>query len=141
MILEYNFTGCTRLLCTREPDGMGGFTDEWSTGDSLDAVIISTQSPHGHANKTVSMQADRPDAIAEYTVFTRRSVSLPFHAVFRREEDGRIFRILSDACDTKTPKGARLDLRMYAAEEFLLPDGADPQPPTPAPEPDPAPTK
>lgn len=124
LILEKNFTNCTRLLCTKTADGRGAMTDTWSTGETVQLVFTSTQSPHGHANKTVTDSAQRQDAVAEYTVFSRRAVSLPFHAVIRREEDGRIFRILSDAADTCTPKGAKLDLRMYAAEEYKLPDGA-----------------
>lgn len=120
MILEKNFTAFTRLLPIRASDGRGGSVTEWQEAETVDAVAVSTQSPHGHASKTVTTHADAPDAKAEYTVFTRRAVSLPFHAVLRREKDGRIFRILSDAADTETPAGARLDLRMYAAEEWRL---------------------
>lgn len=120
MILEKNFTAFTRLLPVREPDGRGGSVTVWRIAETVDAAAIPSQSPHGHANKTVTTHADAPDAKAAYSLMTRRAVSLPFHAVLRREKDGRIFRILSDAADTETPAGARLDLRMYAAEEWKL---------------------
>lgn len=122
MILEKNFTAFTRLLPIRASDRRGGSVTEWRIAETVDAVAVSAQSPHGHASKTVTAHADAPDAKSEYTVFTRRAVSLPFHAVLRREKDGRIFRILSDPADTETPAGARLDLRMYAAEEWRLPE-------------------
>lgn len=122
MILERNFKPFTRLLPVRTSDGRGGSVTDWQIAETVDAVAVSAQSPHGHADKTATTHANAPDAKAEYTIFTRKAVCLPFHAVLRREKDGRIFRILSDAADTETPDGARLDLRMYAAEEWRLPE-------------------
>jgi hypothetical protein len=39
--------------------------------------------------------------------------------VFRRESDGKIFRVTSDGDDKKTPPSAGLDMRQVTAEEFV----------------------
>lgn len=111
MILEKNFKPFTRLYPDGAPDGSGGFPAIWREGETVQAVCIQTDTD---AENT----AQKPDAKAQYTLLTRRAVSLPFHAVLRRESDGRMFRITDDAADRKTPESAKLDLRMHKAEEY-----------------------
>ena len=113
MILEKNFKPFVRLYPAQTPDGSGGFRTVWQAGETVQAVCIQT-------GTDVENPAQKSDAKAQYTLLTRRAVSLPFHAVLRRESDGRIFRITDDSADRKTPDGARLDLRQYTAEEWRL---------------------
>lgn len=111
MILEKNFKPLTRLYPDGASDGSGGFPVVWHEGETVYAACIQTDTDDGKS-------AQKSDAKAQYTLLTRRAVSLPFHAVLRRESDGRMFRITDDAADRKTPESAKLDLRMHRAEEY-----------------------
>jgi hypothetical protein len=42
--------------------------------------------------------------------------------VFRRNRDGKIFRVTSDGDDKHTPISATLNMRVVTAEEFKLPN-------------------
>ena len=58
-----------------------------------------------------------------YTVTTSRVMTLEFHEVFRRQRDGKIFRVTSDGDDKYTPRSTPLDMRQVTAEEWRLPNG------------------
>lgn len=105
---------CTMIDKTTTSDGRGGFVYEWRDGASFFAACTLDS----------SMEARRAEAqgvTALYTVTTQRSVNLQYHDVFRREEDGKIFRVKSDGDDKKTPKTAGLDMRQVSAEEWAIP--------------------
>ena len=65
-------------------------------------------------------QAAAEGVTSRYTVTTKRDVVLTFHDVFRRETDGKIFRVTSDGDDKHTPNSTYLDMRQVSAEEFKL---------------------
>lgn len=107
---------CTMIDKTTAPDGYGGFEAVWKEGAEFSAAIVLD----------TSMQA----RIAEsqgvknlYTITTPKSINLQFHDVFRRESDGKIFRVTSDGDDKKTPASASLNMRQVSAEEWRLTDG------------------
>ena len=56
-----------------------------------------------------------------YTVTTRKAMNLQYHDVFRRAEDGKVFRVTSDGDDNKTPATAGLNMRQVTAEEYEIP--------------------
>ena len=56
-----------------------------------------------------------------YTVTTKRNKVLEYHEVFRRERDGKLFRVTSDGDDKFTPDSATLDMRQVTAEEWEVP--------------------
>ena len=109
---------CTMIDKTTTSDGRGGFVYEWRDGATFSAACTLDS----------SMEARRAEAqgvTALYTVTTSRSVNLQYHDVFRREEDGKIFRVKSDGDDKKTPKTAGLDMRQVSAEEWEIPTEVD----------------
>ena len=65
--------------------------------------------------------AEAMGVTATYTLTVKRNVALDYHTVLRRESDKKIFRLVSDSDDKKTPEEAALDMRQYDAEEFVLP--------------------
>jgi hypothetical protein len=104
---------CVILNKRTEADGYGGYITTWVDGADFDAAIV----------KDSSMQArigEKQGVTALYTVTTTRALNLQFHDVFRRVEDGKIFRVTSDGDDNKTPKSAGLDMRQVTAEEWSL---------------------
>lgn len=123
-LLDLNFEPFNILTATRTDDNQGGGYNTWTVGEGFAGVAVSALSAHANAKDQTAKHAGAPAADPEYTLLTKRATLLPFHAVVRRAGDGMIFRITSDAKDAKTPKGSLLDLRMHAAEKWLLPDGS-----------------
>ena len=106
---------CTMLDKTTEPDGYGGFTVAYKAGAEFKAAIVFN----------TSLEARRAQAEGVkslYTVTTSRAAILEYHNVFRRERDGKVFRVTSDGDDKYTPKSATLDMRQVTAEEWSLPN-------------------
>lgn len=104
---------CVMLDKRTRADGYGGYITEWVDGASFSAAIVLD----------TSMQArigEKQGVTALYTVTTEKALNLQYHDVFRRLEDGKVFRVTSDGDDKKTPPSAALNMRQVSAEEFSL---------------------
>ena len=100
---------------TTSDDGYGGFSSTYSDGAGfLSAVVLD--------NSIEARRAAVEGVTAMYTVTTSRAVNLKYHDIFRRDRDGKIFRVTSDGDDKKTPMSATLDMRQVSAEEWKLTD-------------------
>lgn len=112
-LLDEAMTACTILDKRTQADGYGGVITTWVNGASFDAAIVLD----------TSMQArigEKQGVTELYTVTTGKALNLQYHDVFRREEDGKIFRVTSDGDDKKTPVSASLNMRQVTAEEWNL---------------------
>lgn len=107
---------CVMMDKTTAPDGYGGFVSQWADGAPFKAAIVYDTSMEA---RTASVQG----VTALYTVTTGREINLQYHDVFRRESDGKIFRVTSDGDDHKTPLSSSLNMRNVNAEEWKLPNG------------------
>lgn len=104
---------CVILNKQTEADGYGGYRTTWIDGAPFDAAIVLDS----------SMQArigEKQGVTALYTVTTVKALNLQYHDVFRRVEDGKIFRVTSDGDDKHTPVSATLNMRQVSAEEWEL---------------------
>lgn len=113
MLLQEAMEQCILLNRRTESDGYGGYSTTWSDGAEFEAAIV----PKTYLEM---MLAEKQDSKAVYTVTTSRALNLQYHDVFRRTEDGKIFRVTSDGDDKKTPLSATLDMRQVDAEEWSL---------------------
>jgi hypothetical protein len=104
---------CTLMEKVRIPDGEGGWSITWADGMQFRAAITYDTTIQARVAESEGMRAT-------YTVTTDKSMPLDFHDVFRRVEDGKVFRVTSDGDDDKTPKSAGLDMRQVTAEEWSL---------------------
>ena len=112
-LLSEAMTTCVILNKQTEADGYGGYITTWVDGAEFKAAIVLDS----------SMQArigEKQGVTALYTVTTTKALNLQYHDVFRRVEDGKIFRVTSDGDDKKTPASATLDMRQVSAEEWSL---------------------
>lgn len=109
-------TDCELFDKTTETDGYGGYIPTWRPGVAFKAAIAFDTSIEARV-------ADKQGVTSLYTVTTPRAMVLQYHDVFRRKEDGKIFRVTSDGDDKYTPKSATLDMRVVTAEEWSLPNG------------------
>ena len=107
---------CVVVDKTTVSDGYGGTKPSWVDGATIKAVITLDTSMQA---RTANVQGVK----AMYTITTNRNVNLQFHDVIRRVSDGKIFRVLSDGDDKKTPRSAGLNMRQVMAEEWVLTDG------------------
>lgn len=94
-------------------DGYGGYVTNWVDGAEFKAAITFDNSLEGRI-------AEQQGVTNLYTVTTGKALTLEYHDVFRRESDGKIFRVTSDGDDKKTPSSATLDMRQVSAEEWRL---------------------
>ena len=104
---------CTMIHKVTQNDGYGGILTTWVEGVTFNAAITFDSSIEAR-----TAQAQGVTSI--YTVTTQRSKVLEYHDVFRRNSDGKIFRVTSDGDDKYTPKTATLDMRQVTAEEWKL---------------------
>lgn len=112
-LLSDAMEACTMIDKTTVSDGYGGFDPAWVDGAPFNAAIVLD-------NSIEAKTAQKAGVTALYTVTTPKKINLQFHDVFRRESDGKIFRVTSDGDDVHTPKSANLDMRQVSAEEWRL---------------------
>lgn len=112
-LLSEAMTKCTMLDKTTVADGYGGYTIAWTDGAGFDAAIVLDSSMQARI-------AEQQGVKALYTVTTTKALNLQYHDVFRRETDGKVFRVTSDGDDKLTPNSAALNMRQVSAEEWIL---------------------
>lgn len=104
---------CTMIDRITVDDGYGAFTTSYQDGAGFMCAIVLD-------NSIEARRAVVEGVTALYTVTTQKSINLQYHDVFRRESDGKIFRVTSDGDDKKTPASAGLNMRQTSAEEWKL---------------------
>lgn len=105
---------CVMLNKQTGDDGLGGYYQTYVEGASFLAAIE-------FASSIEARLAGQQGVTSLYTVYTKKSLKLEYHDVFKRVEDGKIFRVTSDGDDEYTPESASLNLRVVTAEEWELP--------------------
>lgn len=112
-LLDDALESCIMIDKTTVPDGYGGYKPTWVEGAIFQAAIVLDTSMQAKL-------AESQGVTGLYTVTTKRAMNLQYHDVFKRQSDGKIFRVTSDGDDKKTPKKAKLDMRQVSAEEWEL---------------------
>ena len=119
-LLNYAFTACTMLDKTTVSDGRGGIETRWVEGAGFMAAV--------EKDSTAEMRVAEAQGVKSvYMVTTTNGVVLDYHDIFRREDDGKIFRITGDGADTAPPGIASEIMKQISgiatAEEWALPSG------------------
>lgn len=105
---------CVLLDKRSVPDGLGGFSYEWTEGARFSAAIVK--------DNTLSARVAEKDGVTEvYTVTVHKGSTLQFHDVFRRLIDGVVFRVTSDVRDSETPARASFHIGQVSAERWVIP--------------------
>lgn len=112
-LLSEQMKECTMLDKITSSDGYGGTKQSYVSGATFYAAVVFDISIQARV-------ADKQGVTSRYTVTTPRGITLEYHDVFRRNEDGKVFRVTSDGDDKFTPKSATLDMRQVTAEEFTI---------------------
>lgn len=112
-LLDEAMTPCTYLNKVKQADGYGGYVTTWTDGAVFDAAIV-------YDTSLAASVGGIQTTTTNYVVTTRKTMTLEYHDVFRRNSDGKTFRVTSDGLDHHTPASAGLDMRNVTAEEFIL---------------------
>ena len=94
-------------------DGYGGTTTVWTDGATIKGAMVFDSS-------TQMKVAQAMGVTAAYTLTVKKTVELDYHTVLRRESDSKVFRLVSNSDDKKTPPSAGLNMRQYQCEEWSL---------------------
>lgn len=113
-LLEEAMDNCKFLDKVRVSDGYGGVKTTWTDGAEFEVAITFDTSMQ-------SRIAGAQGVSSRYTVTTKKNLTLEYHDVFKRERDGKIFRVTSDGDDKYTPASASLNMRQVTAEEWEIP--------------------
>lgn len=112
-LLTEAMTDCQMIDRTTQADGYGGYKEVWKDGAEFKAAIS--------INQSVELLIAQQQGLKEvYTVTTPKAVRLHYHDVFKRKEDGKIFRITGGE-DKATPASATIDMRVTTAEAWEIP--------------------
>ncbi|MCI8857677.1 MAG: head-tail adaptor protein [Clostridiaceae bacterium] len=112
-LLQEYMEPCQLIEKKRVPDGEGGFTTSWADGAVFQASVVCDTSMQARA-------AEKQGVTSLYTVTCERNAKLEYHDVFRRQSDGKIFRVTSDGDDVQTPRSATFQFSQVTAEEWEL---------------------
>jgi hypothetical protein len=104
---------CVLMEKVRVPDGLGGWTTQWTDGAAFNAAILKDAS-------TVAKIAEKDGVTELYTVTVKRETPLDFHDVFRRTSDGQIFRVTSNMTDNVSPSFSKINFGQVTAERWVL---------------------
>ena len=114
-LLDSMMETCTMMDRVTVSDGVTGFTSTWVDGATFSATIIK--------NSTVEARLAEKLGVSEiYTVVTAKGYGLDYHDVFRRNEDGQIFRVTSNQKDSEAPEASSVKIGKVTAERWVLPD-------------------
>ena len=115
-LLSQAMEECVMLDRHTQNDGYGGVVTTWQDGAKFKSAVVLNSSMEAR-------MAEKQGVTARYTITPGREINLQYHDVFRRERDGKVFRVTSDGDDKLTPQSTRLNMRQVSAEECVIPDG------------------
>ena len=102
---------CTLVEKTRQPDGEGGWVTRWADTLGFSAAIV--------LDSTIAARTAEAEGVTGvYTVTVDRNVTLDYHDAFRRDSDGKVFRVTK--VNDSTPSVATFQFNQYQAEEWEL---------------------
>lgn len=112
-LLQEAMEECVLMDKITSGDGYGGVVTQWHEGAPFDAALVLDDSIEAQTAKAQGVTG-------VYTVTTSKGVTLQYHDVFKRQSDGKVFRVVTNGEDKKTPSSANLNMRNVRAEEWEL---------------------
>ena len=112
-LLDSMKTKCAMMDLRTVSDGLGGFTYAWAEGAEFYAVIRKDASPE-------VLIAQRQGLAESFTVIVDKSVSLDYHDVFKRLNDGAIFRMAGATKDSAAPGMSSVQIAKAPCERWEL---------------------
>ena len=112
-LYEAMMVDCIIMNKIRTLDELGGWTTKWEDGPSFKAAILK--------DNTIEARLAEKEGYSEvYTITVQRETPLEFHDVFRRVEDGQVFRVTSNVKDNTSPRFSGINFGQCLAERWVL---------------------
>lgn len=105
---------CVLLTKTRTADPVGGYITVWTDGIHFNAAWEYQSAPE----ITV---AEQQGVSRTYNIYVDKALELDYHEVFRRVDNGQIYRVTNPGTDRMTPRFSRLNRRLIEVEKWELP--------------------
>lgn len=111
MLIDAYMTKCVIMDRVSTSDGIGGVIYTWVDGAEFMAAITK--------DNTMEARIAEKEGVTElYTVTVDKDMALQVNDVFKRKEDGAIFRVKSNIVDSKTPNVASFQFGQVNAERL-----------------------
>ena len=117
-LLDEYSVECVLLVKTRTDDPVGGYTVAWTDGARFLAAWEYVSSPEMTA-------AEQQGVNRVYNIYVDKTLELDYHEVFRRADNGQVYRVTNPGTDRRTPAASRLNRRLIEVEKWELPHYAD----------------
>lgn len=112
-LLDEAFEPFVILDRTTSDDGYGGVVTQWVDGAEINGALVYDSSSQMKVAQALG-------STSAYTLTVRKNVNLDYHMVLRRKSDSKIFRVVANSDENKTPRSANLNMLQYAMEEWTL---------------------
>lgn len=113
-LLDVFTVSCKILTRTITEDSTGGYRNVWKPGVSFDAAWEFRDAPE------ISV-AEQEGVARTYRIYVDKTLPIAFHDVFRRQDDGQIYRVTVPGTDRKTPPFSMLNRQLVEVEKWELP--------------------
>lgn len=94
-------------------DGYGGVIVTWTDGAEIKGALVYDSSSEMKVAQALG-------STSSYTLTVRKNINLDYHMVLKRKSDNKIFRVIANSDENKTPDSAHLNMLQYAMEEWTL---------------------
>jgi len=115
-LMDEYAVACVLLVKTRTDDPVGGYKTAWKP----DLHFTPAWEFEGAPQMTV---AEQEGVSRVYRIYVDKTLDLDFHEVFRREDNGQVYRVTNPGTDRKTPSFSRLNKRLIEVEKWEIPNG------------------
>ena len=117
-LLDEYSVECVLLTKTRTDDPVGGYSISWVDGATFSAAWEYVSAPE----MTI---AEQQGVSRVYRIYVDKTLDLDYHEVFRRTDNGQIYRVTNPGTDRKTPGFSLLNRRLIEVEKWELPHDND----------------
>ena len=105
---------CVLLEKTRQPDGEGGYTVEWTDGAEF-------QNYQALDTTMEARIAEKQGVTSVYSALVDKAVPIEYNDYFRDTSTGQTYRVTSNPREKEAPKSATFSLKFFTAERKELP--------------------
>jgi SPP1 family predicted phage head-tail adaptor len=117
-LLDEYSKDCVLLVKTRVDDPLGGYMTVWVNGANFSAAWEYQSAPEIEV-------AEREGVERTYNIYVDKTLNLDFHEVFKRTDNGQIYRVTNPGTDRHTPSFSGLNRQLVTVEKWELPDGEE----------------
>lgn len=113
-LLDQYAQECVLQIRVRSDDPVGGYKSQWQDGVHFMAAWEFDSS-------TEARIAEQQGVNRVYNIYVDKTLDLDYHEVFRRLDNGQVYRVTNPGEDRATPASSRLNRRLIEVEKWELP--------------------